>query len=1149
MKKLFITILLLLLSVPAFSALTPGNVPRTKTGGAVPSLMDSQITDNGTNVGISTNTPTSKLEVKGGGIKGELVNKTWETISQDSGLTSSGVTFAEVNSMAVYKGDLYLGYNVDSNYPFTQSNAKVYKWDGNTLTAKATIGTGADFTGVAFLQEYKGNLYAGIQGTNAGDGDVYVSTDSGTTWSKSYDDASSFFAYCATIFKGNMYVGNGYTTGSIKKYDGSSWTTAYAGLAGSGLVVSLGTYQGRIFAAAGGTNAAILSSTDGSSWSTEYTVASSTYLEVNHFIEFNGKLYANVFTNTTNDILVRNNSTGTWSVSATLPSGSQAWGMNVYNGVLYVGSTESPNGAKIYKSLDGVTFTLDTQFNTLGTSFDYEAFKMINYNGSLYVGTGGNGLLSANLWRKTDSTGQLADTNSKFTKYMRFNNSSYNYGNDQSSMGISLPLTVDSSLSVGSTLGVGIADPTTINAGYLAGVYNSSNSSRSMFVDNPNAGTLAQARFELKTSDANGEMIQYPTNGVIPNFAGRTILYNETGNGVGISAATGDITFLTGTTSKQMFLNSSGLEVDGNLKVTGIIDGGLPALTASTYVAMGDSITLGTGASVPATGGYAPLLAADMGSTLSNLGVSGEFACDLANVQAFIQNPSAAKNNIYTVMVGTNEANTKGTGAYEVNYNNCLKASLSWLGIPSTYKSTAQSASCSTTGSWSNDSSYGGAIAKVSTTNGSTMTCTITTYGGPVYAWYKMADSLPGTFNISIDGGATTAVQTSPTTAIAAQGTQGDGVIEFSHLSAGSHSVLFTVTSATSGSNPVVPIAIGTPSPLTYYMQPSVYVGGVIKFQNDASPTLSSTYNADALAIVNALALDGLKIYYVDTRSYLNASTEYSDAYHPNDTGHGHLRDAFEAKMQFYPRTSGGVTGTLTNHYIPVATSSSTLGDSTIYNNSGSLGIGTTTSTYPLEIKSATNLQLKITGSSSTGYNQTVLENNTGKSFYVGMAGSSEVTFGVADKFYIYDLGNNAMRMVIDQSGRMGVANVSPAAFIDSPSSNRLGNLRLVTGAVVTNSGASLTLTGANMSKNAIFQETGTTAATFTLDTGTNLSSAVSGVAVGDMVSFVVSNASTQTITMAGATGTTLANAMTVLTLQSRTFYAINTGANTWTIY
>jgi len=112
----------------------------------------------------------------------------------------------------------------------------------------------------------------------------------------------------------------------------------------------------------------------------------------------------------------------------------------------------------------------------------------------------------------------------------------------------------------------------------------------------------------------------------------------------------------------------------------------------------------------------------------------------------------------------------------------------------------------------------------------------------------------------------------------------------------------------------------------------------------------------------------------------------------------------------------------------------------------------------------------------------------------------------------------------------------------------KFSGVRRYTTGVVTGTGAQ-TLSGADMAAGKIFQLTGTTARTFTLDTGTNLSAAVPGVAVNDMIVFVVSNASTVTITMAGAAGTTLANAMTVATLQSRTFYAVNTGTNTWTIY
>ena len=110
-------------------------------------------------------------------------------------------------------------------------------------------------------------------------------------------------------------------------------------------------------------------------------------------------------------------------------------------------------------------------------------------------------------------------------------------------------------------------------------------------------------------------------------------------------------------------------------------------------------------------------------------------------------------------------------------------------------------------------------------------------------------------------------------------------------------------------------------------------------------------------------------------------------------------------------------------------------------------------------------------------------------------------------------------------------------------------NLASDTSSVVGNATSALTLTAANILGNALFQQTGTTAATFTIDTGANLSIATIGLKVGYRVDFTVVNSSTATITMAGSTGSTLANAMTVLTLQSRTFHAINTGTNTWTIY
>lgn len=71
MKKLYLFFLLIFLSTPiGQAALTPGNVPVTKTGGATPVLQDGSISDTGTssgagNVGIGSTSPGQKLDVQG----------------------------------------------------------------------------------------------------------------------------------------------------------------------------------------------------------------------------------------------------------------------------------------------------------------------------------------------------------------------------------------------------------------------------------------------------------------------------------------------------------------------------------------------------------------------------------------------------------------------------------------------------------------------------------------------------------------------------------------------------------------------------------------------------------------------------------------------------------------------------------------------------------------------------------------------------------------------------------------------------------------------------------------------------------------------------------------------------------------------------
>jgi len=108
------------------------------------------------------------------------------------------------------------------------------------------------------------------------------------------------------------------------------------------------------------------------------------------------------------------------------------------------------------------------------------------------------------------------------------------------------------------TVGIGTTDPTAINGNYLVALQSSSNGARTMAVYNPNAGTGAQARFELKTSDSNGELINFPTNYTFAPWAGRTMLYGETGNGAAIGVNSGNIKFFTGSTTERMSIESNG---------------------------------------------------------------------------------------------------------------------------------------------------------------------------------------------------------------------------------------------------------------------------------------------------------------------------------------------------------------------------------------------------------------------------------------------------------------------------------------------------------------------------------------------------------------------------------------------------------------
>lgn len=438
-----------------------------------------------------------------------------------------------------------------------------------------------------------------------------------------------------------------------------------------------------------------------------------------------------------------------------------------------------------------------------------------------------------------------------------------------------------------------------------------------------------------------------------------------------------------------------------------VIDAGstcsTPVLQSSSHIAEGDSITYGYHTTGTCNNGgtnscaYPSLLAFDERAALTNRAISGSQACNVVAQQTVLSDVSSIDNNpIYTMMIGTNDANVKGVGSYESVFEGCHKAGIAWIAVPN--KVAANSTNCVDTGSWT--ASSGWAInGEYSTTNGSTKTCSVQTYGGPLYAWYYIQDSSGGAFTYSVDGGTPVALTTATTPAIATQngGTFGWSLIRVP-VSAGSHSIKFVVTSATGSSNAVDIGAIGTPPAELTYGYPRVFVGGVPRQVGDADSAATAEYNADVQADVNQLSGDGLGVYFVNVRNYLCTvqsgglcynsagaqdmtanSVSPEDMLHPNDIGQNELKQAFEQAEQFTPYIPS-ITYTGSGTKTVTSTAAGTSGDCAKWDANGNI------------VDAGSPCGTGSGGSGSSAWSALTPGTNTAGAFVIGSAASLAVS-------------------------------------------------------------------------------------------------------------------------------------------------------------
>lgn len=342
---------------------------------------------------------------------------------------------------------------------------------------------------------------------------------------------------------------------------------------------------------------------------------------------------------------------------------------------------------------------------------------------------------------------------------------------------------------------------------------------------------------------------------------------------------------------------------------------GLPTNSWASYDAFGDNVTYYS--FYTASSLYPFLLNGDLVGSLTNQTTPFGFDCDIVDQNIFPNyNPVQTGNPLVTWLPAVVDP-TYGNPApgvveplHRAITQQCRIAGLTWMSIPSTYKIYGQNAACVQAGgtSWTNSSQYGGVYGIVSHTSGDAVTCSITSNGGPVYFWYGLVENDGGTFTYSIDGGTAVTLPTNGNNSFSFPVTTHTSVggIRLPVLTAGSHSVTFTVSSATDAANTVTVYGLGTPPGKSYLGgNPTVFEGGQLYELNDSPyPTASATYNTDQMSDAYQLHADGLAVNFVDVRKYVNSTTDMTGGASylvPNSTGQIHIKDAFEGEIQFLP--------------------------------------------------------------------------------------------------------------------------------------------------------------------------------------------------------------------------------------------------------
>jgi lysophospholipase L1-like esterase len=351
------------------------------------------------------------------------------------------------------------------------------------------------------------------------------------------------------------------------------------------------------------------------------------------------------------------------------------------------------------------------------------------------------------------------------------------------------------------------------------------------------------------------------------------------------------------TSPSSLNTSSQGVSPEAKIKAPPLID-------AKVYHAYGASITAGYLLSDPSTQAYPALVAKAEQVALSNYAIPGAMACDIAPREIFAHSdsPTLATHPAYTLHVGTNDVDHKGSGAYEATYIRCHQAAIAWLAVPLEYKILATGKGVTTAGAGRLDTANNWTVWTTAGQGASVSFTVNLTAKGAIYAWPLLDDNNTTTYTVSLDGVviASQSVEPNPQMATTFNTTRSLGFIRISGVNAGSHVVKFT--QASSGTDGVSILGVATPGGPSSDTLPTVLVANItgqlhgnFGYACDLSNSPCQKYDKDIQSDVDLFAGDGLNVRLYDTNEYFNAtSAEMSDPIHPNALGHQEIARALE---------------------------------------------------------------------------------------------------------------------------------------------------------------------------------------------------------------------------------------------------------------